>query len=127
MPVLPINKLCHKVSCISRPSEEAASREAKIKVVTKHNFSKFLGLFRLIKVVTTIKVVTAKVQPEKNYRKDPVLKPQKNYDGIFLGRGNRCERSWLGAPYKSLGWAWISLRYILEGLLLFRAQTRQPD
>lgn len=81
--LLPINKLCHKVSCISRPSEEAASREAKIKVVTKHNFSKFLGLFRLIKVVTTIKVVTAKVQPEKNYRKDPVLKPQKNYDGIF--------------------------------------------
>jgi len=57
--LLPINKLCHKVSCISRPSEEAASREAKIKVVTKHNFSKFLGLFRLIKVVT------AKVQPEK--------------------------------------------------------------
>ena len=57
--MLPINKLCHKVSCISRPSEEAASREAKIKVVTKHNFSKFLGLFRLIKVVT------AKVQPEK--------------------------------------------------------------
>lgn len=56
-----------------------------------------------------------------------MLKPQKNYDGIFLGRGNRCERSWLGAPYKSLGWAWISLRYILEGLLLFRAQTRQPD
>lgn len=66
--VLRINKLCHKSSWIPRPSGGADPGEERIKVVTKHNLSKILGLFRLIKVVTTVKVVTAKVQPKKNHK-----------------------------------------------------------
>ncbi|MFG0685897.1 hypothetical protein [Pseudomonas sp. WSY_20] len=75
--VLLINKLCHKTSGNSRPSGEVDPVEAKLKVVTKHRFSKNLGGFRLIKVVTTITVVTAKVQPEKNRRGTPRKKPEK--------------------------------------------------
>ncbi len=66
--MLLINKLCHKTSGNSRPSGEVDPVEAKLKVVTKHRFSKNLGGFRLIKVVTTITVVTAKVQPKKNHK-----------------------------------------------------------
>ncbi len=66
--MLRINKLCHKSSWIPRPSGGADPGEERIKVVTKHNLSKILGLFRLIKVVTTVKVVTAKVQPKKNHK-----------------------------------------------------------
>jgi len=75
--MLLINKLCHKTSGNSRSSGEVDPVEAKIKVVTKHRFSKNLGVFRLIKVVTTIKVVTAKVQPQKNRRNVPCKTPEK--------------------------------------------------